>query len=36
MASNVLKVNNMREINNSAIVNKSAENSATTHTHNRW
>ena len=26
----------MCKINNSAIMNESAENSATTHTHNRW
>ena len=31
----VLKMNNIDEINNSAIMNKSAENPATTHTHNR-
>ena len=36
MAGKVLKMNNMRKINNSAIMNKSAENPATTHTHNRW
>ena len=35
MAYNVLKMNNMSKINGSAIINKSAENSATTHTHNR-
>ena len=35
MADKVLKMNNMRKINNSAIMNKSAENPATTHTHNR-
>ena len=36
MAGKVLKMNNMNKINNSAIMNKSAENPATTHTHNRW
>ncbi len=36
MAGKVLNMNNMRKINNSAIMNKSAENSATTHTRNRW
>ncbi len=36
MASKVLKMNNMRKINNSAIMNKSAENPATTYTHNRY
>ncbi len=36
IAGKVLKMNNMRNINNSAIMNKSAENPATTHTHNRW
>ena len=35
MAGVVQKMNNMRNINNSAIMNKSAENPATTHTHNR-
>ncbi len=35
MAGKVLKMNNMRKINNSAIMNKSAVNPATTHTHNR-
>ena len=35
MADKMLKLNNMRKINNSAIMNKSAENTATTHTHNR-
>ena len=36
MAGKVLKMNNMSKINNSAIMNKSVENPATTHTHNRW
>ncbi len=36
MAGKVLKMNNMSKINNSAIMNKSAGNPATTHTHNRW
>ena len=35
MAGEVLKMNNMSKINNSAIMNKSAINPATTHTHNR-
>ena len=35
MAGKVLKMNNMRKINNSAIMNKSAENPATTNTYNR-
>jgi len=35
MAGKVLKMNNMNKINNSAIINKSAKNPATTHTHNR-
>ena len=35
MTDKLLKMNNMRKINNSAIMNESAENSATTHTHNR-
>ncbi len=35
MAGNLLNMNNMRKLNNSAIMNKSAENPATTHTHNR-
>ncbi len=36
MAGKVLKMNKMHKINNSAIMNRSAENSATTHTHNRY
>ncbi len=35
MAGKVLKMNNMSKINKSAIMNKSAEIPATTHTHNR-
>ena len=35
MAGKELKINDMSKINNSAIMNKSAVNSATTHTHNR-
>ena len=35
MAGKVLKMNNMRNFNNSVIMNKSAENPTTTHTHNR-
>ena len=35
MADKVLKMNNMDKTNNSAIMNKSAENPATTHTHSR-
>ena len=35
MAGKVLKMNKIHKINNSAIMNKSAENPATTHTHNR-
>ena len=35
MAGKVLKMNNIHKINNGAIMNKSAENPATTHTHNR-
>ncbi len=35
MAGKVLKMNNMNKINNSAIMNKSVDNIATTHTHNR-
>ena len=35
MAGNVLIMNDMRKINNSAIMNNSAEKPATTHTHNR-
>ncbi len=34
MAVKVLKMNNMRKINNGTIMNKSAGNPATTHTHN--
>jgi len=36
MAGKVLKMNNMRKIDNSAIMNKSAKNPATTYTHNRY
>ena len=36
MAGKVLKMNNMNKINNSTIMNKSAENPATTHTYNRY
>ncbi len=32
----MLKINNMDKIKNSATMNKSAENPATTHTHNRY
>ena len=35
MAGNVLKMNNINKIKNSAIMNKSAEKPATAHTHNR-
>ena len=35
MAGKVLKINNMDKIKNSATMNKSAENPATTHTHSR-
>ncbi len=35
MADKVLKMNDMSKINNSAIMNKIAENPATTHTLNR-
>ena len=35
MAGKVLKMNNISKINNSAIMNKSAEKPATTHTRNR-
>ena len=35
MAGKVLKMNKMCKINNSTEINKSAENPATTHTHNR-
>jgi len=35
MAGKVLKMNNMSKINNSAIMNKSAENPVTTHTRER-
>ena len=35
MSGKVLKMNNMRKINNSVIMNKSAGNPATTYTHNR-
>ena len=35
MAGKVLIMNNMRKINNRVTMNKSAENPATTHTHNR-
>ena len=35
MADKVLKMNNMRNINNSAKMNKSTGNPATTYTHNR-
>ena len=36
MAGKELKMNDMRKINNSAIMNESAENPATTYTHNRY
>ena len=36
MAGKVLKMNNMRKINNSAIMNKSTVTPATTNTHNRY
>ncbi len=36
MAGKVLKMDNMAIVNNSAIINKCAENPATTHTHNRY
>ena len=36
MAGKLLKMNDMSKINNSAKMNKSAGNPATTHTHNRW
>ncbi len=36
MAGKVLKMNNMNKINNSAIINKSAENPATTYTLDRY
>ena len=35
MVGKELKMNDMSKINNSAIMNKSAENPATTHTRNR-
>ena len=35
MAGKVLKMNNMNKFNKSAIMNKSADNPATTHTRNR-
>ena len=36
MAGKVLKMNNMHKINNSTIMNRSAENPATTHTRDRY
>ena len=35
MEGKVLRMNNMSKINNSAIMNRSAKNSATTNTYNR-
>ena len=36
MAGQSAKMKNMSKINNGAIMNKSAENPATIHTHNRY